>query len=40
VPMQYAFLMSGATYAALPMILIFFAFSKYFLKGVTVGAIK
>jgi multiple sugar transport system permease protein len=40
VPMQYAFLMSGATYAALPMIIIFFAFSKYFLKGVTVGAIK
>lgn len=40
VPMQYAFLMSGATYAAIPMILIFFAFSKYFLKGVTVGAIK
>jgi multiple sugar transport system permease protein len=40
VPMQYAFLMSGATYAAVPMIIIFFAFSKYFLKGVTVGAIK
>ncbi|HPE69233.1 MAG TPA: carbohydrate ABC transporter permease [Thermotogota bacterium] len=40
VPMQHAFLMAGATYAAIPMIIIFFAFSRYFLKGVTVGAIK
>lgn len=39
-PMQYGLLMAGATYAAIPMLVIFFAFQRYFLKGVTVGALK
>jgi|SRR5690554_1202238 len=39
-PMQYGLLMAGATYAAIPMITIFFMFQRYFLKGVTVGALK
>lgn len=39
-PMQYGLLMAAATYAAIPMIIIFFMFQKYFLKGVTVGALK
>lgn len=40
VPLQHAFLMAGATYAAIPMIVVFILFSKYFLKGITVGSIK
>ena len=39
-PMQYGLLMAGATYAAVPMIIIFFTFQRYFLEGVTVGALK
>jgi multiple sugar transport system permease protein len=39
-PMQYGLLMAGATYAAVPMIVIFFMFQRYFLKGITVGALK
>lgn len=39
-PMQYGLLMAGATYAAVPMLVIFFAFQRFFLKGVTVGALK
>lgn len=39
-PMQYGLLMAGATYAAIPMIIIFFMFQRYFLKGITVGALK
>lgn len=39
-PMQYGLLMAGATYAAIPMIMIFLMFQKYFLKGITVGALK
>lgn len=39
-PMQYGLLMAAAAYAAIPMIIIFFMFQKYFLKGVTVGALK
>lgn len=40
VPMQYGLLMAGATFAAVPMLIIFFSFQRYFLKGVTVGALK
>lgn len=40
VPMQYGLLMAGATVAAIPMIIIFFSFQRYFLRGVTVGALK
>ncbi len=40
VPMQYAYLMAGATFAAIPMIIVFLSFQKYFLRGVTVGAVK
>lgn len=40
VPMQYSYLMASATYSAIPMIIVFLAFQKYFLKGITVGAIK
>lgn len=39
-PMQYGLLMAAATYAAIPMVVIFLMFQKYFLKGVTVGALK
>ncbi|MGI6148154.1 MAG: carbohydrate ABC transporter permease [Limnochordia bacterium] len=39
-PMQYGLLMAGATYAAIPMIVIFFMFQRYFLRGITVGALK
>ena len=40
VPMEYAYLMAGATFAAVPMVIVFLSFQKYFLRGVTVGAIK
>lgn len=33
-------MMAGATIAALPMFVLFFSLQKYFLQGVTVGAIK
>ncbi|HBM79632.1 MAG TPA: sugar ABC transporter permease [Clostridiaceae bacterium] len=33
-------MMAGATIAALPMFILFFSLQKYFLQGVTVGAIK
>lgn len=40
VPMQFALLMAGATYAAIPMLIVFLSFQRYFLEGVTVGALK
>jgi multiple sugar transport system permease protein len=40
VPMEYAYLMAGAAFAALPMVIVFLSFQKYFLRGVTVGAVK
>jgi len=40
VPMQYSYLMAAATFAAIPMIIVFFSFQKYFLRGITVGSIK
>ncbi|WP_027086316.1 carbohydrate ABC transporter permease [Cohnella panacarvi] len=33
-------MMAGATVAALPMFILFFSLQKYFLQGVTVGAVK
>ena len=32
--------LAGSTIAAIPMIVIFFAFQRYFLRGITIGAIK
>ncbi len=36
----YGPMMAGATLAALPMILIFFLLQRYFMEGLTVGAVK
>ena len=33
-------MMAGATLSALPMFILFFALQKYFLEGVTIGAVK
>ena len=33
-------LFAGAVLSAVPMILVFFAFQRYFLQGVTIGALK
>jgi multiple sugar transport system permease protein len=33
-------MMAGATISALPMFILFFSLQKYFLEGVTVGAVK
>jgi len=37
---NYGAVMAGSTYIALPMFLVFFFFSRYFLRGVTIGALK
>lgn len=37
---NYGQLMAGAVIAAIPMVLFFVAFQKYFSKGITMGAIK
>ena len=37
---NFGLLMAGATYAALPMMILFFAAQRYFLKGITIGALK
>lgn len=37
---DYGLLMAGATIAALPMFFVFFAFQKYFIRGITIGALK
>jgi multiple sugar transport system permease protein len=37
---NYGLLMAGAAMAAVPMILFFFAFQKYFMQGLRIGAIK
>ena len=36
----FAPMMAGATISALPMFLLFFALQRYFLEGVTIGAVK
>ena len=40
VPMAFGLLMAGATYAAIPITVVFLMFQRYFLKGLTVGALK
>lgn len=37
---NYGLLMSGAALAAIPMIIFFFSFQKYFVQGLRIGAIK
>ncbi len=37
---NYGLLMAGAALAAIPMIIFFFAFQKYFMQGLRIGAIK
>jgi len=37
---DYGLLMSGATLSALPMIIIFFSFQRYFVQGLRLGSIK
>ena len=39
-PMRYADLMAASTLSAIPMFIVFFSLQRYFLKGITVGAIK
>lgn len=39
-PLFYGLQMAAAVLAAIPVIVIFFAFQRYFLRGVTVGALK
>lgn len=40
VPLFYALHMAGAVIAAVPVVIVFFAFQRFFLRGVTVGAVK
>lgn len=37
---NYGLLMAGASMAAIPMIIFFFAFQRYFMQGLRIGAIK
>lgn len=37
---NYGALMAAATYVALPMLIVFFAFQRYFLRGITIGGVK
>ncbi len=37
---NYGALMAAATYMALPMLVVFFAFQRYFLRGITIGGVK
>lgn len=39
-PLFFGLHMAGAVLAAIPVIIVFFAFQRYFLRGVTVGALK
>jgi len=39
-PMRHAWIMAASALSAIPMFLLFFSLQKYFLKGITVGAIK
>lgn len=38
--LDYGLLMAGGTFAAIPMVLFFLAFQKYFIQGITMGAVK
>ena len=37
---EYGLMMAGAAVASLPMIVVFFAFQRYFMQGIRVGAVK
>jgi multiple sugar transport system permease protein len=37
---DYGMLMTGAAVAAIPMMLVFFAFQRYFVEGIRIGAVK
>ncbi|HZG85677.1 carbohydrate ABC transporter permease [Paenibacillus sp.] len=37
---DFGAIMAGATIGALPMIILFFSLQKYFLQGITIGAVK
>ncbi len=37
---NYGATMAASTYIALPMLAVFFAFQRYFLRGITIGALK
>ena len=37
---NYGAVMAGSTYIAFPMFVVFFFFSSYFLRGVTIGALN
>lgn len=37
---DFGALMAGATVAALPMMILFFSLQRYFLQGITIGAVK
>ncbi|HBT16897.1 MAG TPA: sugar ABC transporter permease [Firmicutes bacterium] len=37
---NYGVLMAGATFAAVPILIVFIAFQKYFTQGITMGAVK
>lgn len=37
---NYGATMAASTYMAIPMLIVFFAFQRYFLRGITIGAIK
>src|SRR5690606_8860271 len=39
-PLFFGLQMAAAVMAAIPVIVVFFAFQRYFLRGVTVGALK
>lgn len=39
-PLFYGLQMAGATLAAIPIVIVFFSFQRYFLRGITVGALK
>ena len=37
---DFGMLMTGAAVAAIPMIIVFFAFQRYFIEGIRVGGVK
>ncbi len=37
---DYGLIMSGAVFAAVPVIVVFFLFQRYFVRGITIGALK
>jgi multiple sugar transport system permease protein len=37
---DYGLMMAGATWSAIPMVIVFFVFQRHFVRGITIGAIK